>query len=63
MCTCDVRPEATEALAALLADIAAALCPEDPRSVVVGPVDFGPVQEPYNASSPVPRSEPGDGDA
>lgn len=41
MCRSDVTPEAEHALADLLREMAAALCPEAPESVVVGPVDFG----------------------
>lgn len=36
-----VDPQAQEALASVLADMAAALCPADPGSVIIGPVDFG----------------------
>lgn len=41
MCRADVQPEAAALLADVLSDICAALCPDDPDSVVVGPVDFG----------------------
>ena len=41
MCTAKVVPEAQAALADLLRDVAAALCPEHPESVRIGPVDFG----------------------
>ena len=39
MCTNEVRPEAQEALAELLAEMADALGGGEP--VVIGPVDFG----------------------
>lgn len=42
MCCANVTAEVEHALAELLADMAAALCPENPRSVAIGPVDFGP---------------------
>ena len=41
MCRSNVTAEAEHALAELLHDMAVALCPEAPESVVVGPVDFG----------------------
>jgi hypothetical protein len=44
VCRADLTPAASEALAELLADIALALCDDDPElalTVVVGPVDFG----------------------
>jgi hypothetical protein len=41
VCSHDVRPEVEELLAGILRDIAAALSPEDPDAVVIGPVDFG----------------------
>lgn len=41
MCSSNVEPQAEAALVELLSDLAAALCPEDPGSVAIGPVDFG----------------------
>lgn len=43
--TAYVAVEAQDALADLMRDIAAAICPEDPGSVVIGPVDFGASRE------------------
>lgn len=41
MCAHQVDPTAVSSLADLLREICSALCPEDPESVIVGPVDFG----------------------
>ena len=41
MCANDVIPEAQQLLAEILRDLRVALCPEDPESVLIGPVDFG----------------------
>lgn len=41
MCRSYIAPEAEEALADLLLDMAHALDPEHAESVVIGPVDFG----------------------
>jgi hypothetical protein len=41
MCSSDIAPEARKAMAALLLDMAAALDPEHPEVVQIGPVDFG----------------------
>lgn len=41
MCSSAVAPKAEVALAALLRDLCAALNPDDPGAVVIGPVDFG----------------------
>lgn len=41
MCRSNVAPEAAHLLAELLHDMAAALEPEHPERVLVGPVDFG----------------------
>lgn len=41
MCSSNVKPEARKAMADLLRDMAAALDPEHPEAVQVGPVDFG----------------------
>jgi len=49
MCRADVADAAAPALAALLVDLArrlAELEQVDPRSVRIGPVDFGPEPEP-----------------
>ncbi len=41
MCTSNVAEEVEVLFAQILRDLCLALCPEDPDSVVVGPVDFG----------------------
>lgn len=41
MCVSYVDERAEALLAQVLRDMCIALCPEDPDSVVVGPVDFG----------------------
>lgn len=41
MCRAHVDPQAVELLVELLTDIAAALEPEHPELVAIGPVDFG----------------------
>jgi hypothetical protein len=41
VCTADVSDEASECLAAILREMCEALEPDNPESVVIGPVDFG----------------------
>jgi hypothetical protein len=41
MCRNNVTPKAQEPLARLLAEMAAALEPDHPETVLIGPVDFG----------------------
>lgn len=41
MCVSYVEERVERLLAGVLRDMCVALCPEDPDSVVVGPVDFG----------------------
>lgn len=41
MCKSSVSAEAESLLAELLSDMRVALAPDDPESVVIGPVDFG----------------------
>lgn len=45
MCRADLTPAASKVLAEILADLALALCDDDPElalTVAIGPVDFGP---------------------
>lgn len=55
MCRAEVDPEAQQALAGLLRDMAMALDPEHPEAVQVGPVDFG-----AESNIPTQRTEQSD---